>query len=480
MSCSDFLAMFPLLIVGYSAVALMLVTAFRPKHSAAFILTLAGLAAGMVSIVVAFPYAPRTVTAFIRIDAFSLFFTALSIASAFVIALFCRDYLDAHETRTHAFYVLLLFAVTGMAAVASSIHLIAFFLGVEILSVSLYGLIGYTRDHRESQEGAVKYLVMAAASSAFLLFGIALIYADSGTMEIDKLSALAAGGNLSTLSLFGTALILVVFGFKLALAPFHTWSPDVYQGAPSPVTALIATGSKGAVLAFLVRLTLMADPLQSRPIFAALTALSIATMFAGNILALMQTNLKRMLAYSSIAHLGYLLIPVIAGGMLGAASIGFYLAAYFATTIAAFGVIAVLSSSRSHGDAEELQEYRGLAYRHPVLTAVFSLALISLTGIPPTAGFIAKFYIFSAAIHSGLWTLVIIGVINSGISAFYYLRVVAAMYGTPGDEIPAHPNPKPLPAFALGICTSIILIFGIYPEPLIKLAETAMKLTGLR
>ena len=277
----------------------------------------------------------------------------------------------------------------------------------------------------------------------------------------------------------GLALILVGFGFKLAIVPFHMWSPDVYQGSPAPVTALIATGSKGAMFALLLRLVTIGK-LQANPTaFLVIAVLATATMFVGNLLALMQTNLKRLLAYSSIAHIGYLLIPLLSGGPRGASSFAFYLVSYFATTIAAFGVIAALSGSREMGDVENISEYRGLSYTHPVLAGVMSLALLSLTGIPLTAGFIAKFYIFSAAAQAGLWWLLIVGVVNSGISAFYYLRVLVAMYSRPEAPPEALPSPGPASAAAIAVASGVIVFFGIYPSPLIRLAEIATRRLGL-
>lgn len=499
----NYLALLPLLILAYFSTLLMVLVAFWRSHAFAFWATLVGLAAAFLSIFLTRPTGPASPTALLRIDAFSLYFTGLVIAGAFLVTLYSRDYLDAQESaipnphseirnpksNASAFYVLLLLSVLGMAVIASSAHFASFFLGLETLSVSLFGLIGYTRDHKPSLEGALKYLVISAAATAFLLFGIALMYADSGTMDFRALGHLLSTGSLSAMSFFGLAMVLVVFGFKLAIAPFHQWSPDVYQGAPSPVTALIATGSKGAVLALLLRFVTTGGLQANDTVYLTITVLAIATMFVGNLLALLQTNVKRLLAYSSIAHMGYLLIPLLAGGASGPPSIAFYLVTYFATTILAFGVISVLSGSRitNHeslitGDLEEIDDYRGLASRHPILAAVFALSLLSLTGIPPTAGFIAKFYIFSAAAQSGLWTLLIVGVINSGISAFYYLRLLVAMY-TPSDSasgVREIRNPQSAlrnlwaSALSLAIVTAVILIFGVYPSPLIHLAQAAM------
>jgi len=474
MTNADLLAILPIAAIGVLSVALMILIAFGMKSRFVMLFALASLAVSFAGIFLAKSYAPRTVGAFLRIDAFSLYFIGLVTIGAFLVVLLSYRYLEMRASRTSEFYLLVLFAVLGMQTVASSIHLISFFLGVEVLSLSLYGLIGYTLGDKHSLEGAIKYFVLAAASSAFLLFGIALVYAENGTMNLEKLFMLPANGSISIITLFGIALIIVVFGFKLALAPFHTWSPDVYQGSPAPVTALIASGSKGAVLAFFLRMMMTGNLAHNKTVFLTIAIISAATMTVGNLLALFQRNVKRLLAYSSIAHLGYLLIPLLADGLFGASSIAFYLAGYFVTIIAAFGVITILSTPRTEGDMDDSREYKGLALRHPLLAAIFALCLVSLTGIPPTVGFLAKFYIFSAAIHSGLWVLVIIGIINSGISAFYYLRLVVTMYGSPvGDEQSALQKDL-FPYIALGICTLLILFLGVYPTPLIRLVESIL------
>ncbi len=479
MTGTDMLALLPLLITAYGGVALMVVGAFWRSHTGMVTLALVGFAAGLGSVFLALPYAPRPVTPLIQMDSYSLYFAGLLLAAALLITLLSGDYLPQHETRNEAFYALLMLAVLGMVGLAASAHFVAFFLALETLSVSLYGLIGYTRGFRQSVEGAVKYLVLAAASSAFLLLGIAFVYADLGTMDFRRLAPLIAASGMPQLTLMGMGLILVGFGFKLALVPFHMWSPDVYQGAPAPVTALIATGSKGAILALLLRLASLSGFGSNHTAFLLLAVLSITTMLGGNLLALLQTNVKRMLAYSSVAHMGYLILPVLAGKPLGPPSIAFYLVSYFATTIAAFGVIAVLSSTRPLGDLEELEDYRGLSRRHPVLAAIFALSLLSLTGIPLTAGFIAKFLIFAAAIHSGLWVLVLVGVVSSGISAFYYLRVLIALYTHPETEPAPLPTARSASAAALAFSTLVMVFFGIYPAPLIQLATLAVRQLAL-
>lgn len=476
MTSRDFIAILPIVIPAYAGVVLMLVTAFVHSPRLALWLTLVSFAAAFGTVFVALPYAPRMVTPLVRIDTYSLFFAGVILAAAFLVTLLCGDYLRAHEKRGEAFYVLMAFAVTGMLVVAASAHFAAFFLGIETLSVSLYGLIGYTRRNPPSLEAAIKYLIMAAVSSAFLLFGIALIYAELGTMDFARMTAAIAGGGLTAVSYLGLGLVLVGFGFKLAWAPFHMWSPDVYQGAPAPVTALIASGSKGAVFALLLRLTAMSNLHGQVTVFL---ALAVLTMFTGNLLALTQNNVKRLLAYSSIAQMGYLLIPLIAGGANGASSAAFYVVSYIAATIAAFGVISVVSARRETGDAESLADYNGLAARSPWLAGVFAAAILSLMGMPLTAGFFAKFYIFTAAARAGLWWLLVVGVVNTGMSAFYYLRVVFALYSRPESESAVSPNGVSFgAALSLAVCAAVIVLIGVCPTPLLRLAEAAAGAMG--
>ncbi len=474
MSGKDVIAMLPIMVPAYGGALLMLVVAFVQSAKLAHWFTIFSFAAAFVSLFVAGACAPRTVASQLAVDSYSLIFSGIILAAAFAVTLLSGDYLRAHEKNGQAFYVLLAFAVTGMLVVASSAHFLSFFLGLETLSVSLYGLIGYTRGQSKSLEAAMKYLIMAAVSSAVLLFGIALIYTDAGTMDFARLIAAMPG--LGAVSLFGLGLVMVGFGFKLAWAPFHTWSPDVYQGAPAPVTALIATGSKGAVFALVLRLMVAAGLPDHRVVFTALAVLAVATMTVGNLLALTQRNVKRLLAYSSVAQMGYLFIPLLSAGAEGVSSAIFYLVSYMAAAVAAFGVIAAVSAHRSTGDVEDIADYAGLASRRPVLAGVLAISMLSLIGMPLTSGFFAKFYIFSAAAQAGLWWLLIVGVVNTGLSAFYYLRVVFALYTTP-TVVGAEDAPVPLvgPAIALGLSAAVMIFAGIYPSPLVRLAEVAAR-----
>lgn len=483
MTSIDFIALLPLLITAYTGTVLTVIIAFWRSHNAAYTITLAGFAAAFGSIFAALLYAPRNVTPLIRIDTFSLYFDGLILVGSFLVVLFCRDYLRGKEKSCEAFYPLSMFAVLGMMAVVSGRHFITFFLGYEILSASLYGLIGYTRGFKESLEAAIKYLILSAVSSAFLLFGIALLYTEFGTMDFHRLALLIAGSSLSVLSTFGLALVIVGFGFKLAIVPFHMWSPDVYQGAPAPISALIASGSKGAVFALFLRLVATQGLNTHKATFLILAVLAVATMSVGNLLALLQNNIKRLLAYSSIAQIGYLMIPLLAGGTRGASSIAFYLVFYVFAIVLAFGVIAVLSRERETGDMETLEDYHGLISVRPALAYALTLSLLALVGMPVTVGFFGKFYIFSAAAASGLWWLLIIGLVNSGISAYYYLRVVFIIFAQPemnAENIERLPTPGPASSIALVVMSAALITFGIYPALLFRLAETAVKMIDFR
>jgi len=468
MNSLDLTALLPHLIVAYGAVMLLVIGAYWRNHAAIATLALVVFAAAFAAIPFAVPLAPRQITPLLRVDALSLFYTALFLLGGFALAVFAGDYLEDAPNGQERFYALLLFAVLGMLVLASSVHFASFFLGVQTLSVSLYGLIGFTLRRRASLEASLKYVILGGAALSFLLFGIALVYAEFGTMEFGALSV-QIGAGLPSLALFGLALIVVAFSFKLALAPFHTWAPDVYQGAPAPVTALLATGSKAGMFVLLLRFVSLLPLHRGESLFTLFVTLSIATMFVGNLLALLQRNIKRMLACSSIAHMGYLLLPLLAGGAAGAAALSFYFISYFLTTLAAFGVIAALS--REGEELENLDDYRGLASRRPGLAAVLALSMLSLAGLPLTVGFMAKFYLFAAAAQAGLWGLLVIGLLNSGIAVYYYLQVLVALYLRPPRPEMTWRQPRPASAAALAALSLAVIFFGVYPGPLIASAQ---------
>jgi NADH-quinone oxidoreductase subunit N len=470
MTHGDILALLPLIVVGYGAALLLVVGTFWRSSTGMALGALISLAGGFGAIFLPLPSAPRNVTPLLRIDAFALFYIGLFFAAGAALTIIAHDYLG-DRAGSEKFYGLLLLATLGMGTLAASNHFAIFFIALEAVSVSLYGLIGYTFERPASLEASLKYLVLAGVAAAFLLFGMALIYFEFGTMEFGALAAGIAHGRLSALPLMGVALMLVGFGFKLAVAPFHAWAPDVYQGAPAPVTGLIATGSKAAMLALLLRFLYALGLSSQGAVLLALTVLSILTMSVGNLLALLQRNIKRLLAYSSIANMGYLLIPLAAGNIVGASAVGFYLVSYFATTIGAFGVIAALSGPER--EADELEQYRGLGFRRRLPGATLGLMMLSLAGVPPTMGFMAKFYIFAAAAHSGLWLLLIVGLLNAGMAIYYYLRVLVALYATPAEPAAGVLRQARPTAIALGALAAIVIFFGLYPTPLMNLSHRA-------
>ena len=470
MTIMDFTALLPLIVMAATALLLMLVIAFYRSHTIAAFLTIAGIAVSFYTLSAAYGIAPRRVTALLIIDRYSIFYTGLVLAASFSVALLSYGYLRKHNGNHEEFYLLLLMAVLGSAVVISSSHFASFFLGLEILSVSLYTLIAYVKTSDRGTEAGIKYLILAAVSASFLLFGIALIYAQLGTLSFDGIAA----GKADTGNLFyviGMILIIVGVGFKLALVPFHMWTPDVYEGAPAPVTAFIATVSKGALFAFLLRYFSLAGVTSQNALFITFSLVAVASMFFGNLLALMQNNVKRMLAYSSISHLGYLMVAFLADKAYALIAVTLYLVAYFITTLGAFGVVSVLSGSE--GDADNLADYRGMAWKRPLLGAVFTAMLLSLAGIPLTAGFIAKFYIMGAGVGSGLWMLIFVLVATSAIGLFYYLRVVITLYSrSPEGEAAAMAEGTTVAGGAvLAALAALLLWLGIYPSVFIEMIQ---------
>ena len=495
MNSADMLAILPLILIPASSIAVMLSIALYRNHGLAALVTLAGLAVSFASIFIAAPYAPRDVTGLLVIDGYALFFIGLISAGTFVVAMLAYGYLDKLKVEREEFYLLLLLAAAGSSVLAASSHFVSFFLGLETLSVSLYALISYPRGSGNEIEAGVKYLILAAISSAFLLFGMALVYARLGTMQFSGIAAMAPGVFASKDAVFlgGLALIAAGTGFKLAVVPFHMWTPDVYEGAPAPVSAFVATVSKGAVFALFLRYFARVDIHQSRSLMLAIVVISIGSMFIGNLLALLQDNVKRILAYSSISHLGYLLVAFLAAGALRVTAVSYYLVSYFITMLGAFGVVSVLTGE--HGEVQELSDYRGLAANRPALAAVFSAMLFSLAGIPLTAGFIGKFYVIAAGAGSALWTLLIALAISSAIGLFYYVRVIITMYSKPEEKLEAVPGTAEGGAYGTGVfraditgvavpiggglalagLTLGLVWFGVYPSTLLSIIQHAIR-----
>jgi NADH-quinone oxidoreductase subunit N len=473
MQLTDLIAISPLLVLSATCVLIMLQIALWRDHTFSAILALVGLAVAISALPAAYQWRSDYVTALITVDAFALFFTGLILATTAATVMLGLGYLKCIEGHCEEFFLLMMIAALGACVMTASRHFASFFLGLETLSISLYALIAYPRLRMESVEAGVKYLVLGTASSAFLLFGMALVYTFGGTLEfagVAELRFAMLAPDRSPILLAGIAMMVIGIGFKLALVPFHMWAADVYQGAPAPVAAFVATVSKSAMVALLVRLFAPIEVLSTPAIFWVLAATAFASMLAGNLLALRQTSVKRILAYSSIAHLGYLMTAFLSGGRSGVSAVMFYMVAYTVTSVGAFGVISMLS--RREADADRLADFRGLFYYRPWTAGVFTAMLLSLAGIPLTAGFIGKFFLVAAGAQSQLWWLVITLILASAVSIFYYLRIVVVMFAPlEQDEMRALGEPAvDLPgSLVLGTMALVLVWIGVWPEPLLFL-----------
>jgi NADH-quinone oxidoreductase subunit N len=476
MNLAELYAFSPFIVLAASSIIVMLGIAFYRNHAATNLVTLLGLSVSFLVLLMVVSWIPRQVTPLIIEDSYAFFYSGLILASTFLTAMLSYGYLEKLPGDPEEYYLLLILAAFGAVILVSSSHFASFFLGLEILSISLYALIAYPRTAARNIEAGIKYLILAALSSAFLLFGMALVYAKTGTMEFARIAS-QAGTATGPVFLAGTALIIAGVGFKLAVVPFHMWTPDVYEGAPAPVTGFIATVSKGAMFALLLRYFIGVDVVSHRSLFLVFAVISVASMFVGNLLALRQNNVKRILAYSSIAHLGYLLVAFLAGGAFRVAAVTYYLVAYFITTLGAFGVITVLSGRER--EADDISDYQGLATERPWIAGVFTAMLFSLAGIPLTAGFFAKYYILLAGVGSALWFLVIILAVNSAIGLYYYLRIIIAMYGHAGEKSrPLAEGVSMTGGFVLFVLAALLVWFGVYPAPLVEFIQKTAALLG--
>ena len=479
MTGADLQALAPHLVLIGGTLVLLLAISFVRRHDLALGLTLVTLVATLLALPASNAVGARAIDGFLAVDAYANFFNALFVVAAIGSALLGYRYWQRRIThaRREEFYVLLLTATLGAMAMAGATHFAAFVLGLEVLSISLYAMIAYPEEGHAPLEAALKYLVLSGVASTTQLFGMALAYAATGSMAFD---AVFSAGSL--LAVAGQAMILVGVAFKLSLVPFHMWTPDVYQGAPAPVTGFVATVSKGAVVALLLRYVVETGALGAAPLVLGVVLIAVASMVVGNLLALLQNNLKRILAYSSIAHIGYLLIAVVLAASVAGTPMALetgmvYLAGYFLMTLATFGVMTALSSEAGGADVERLEAYEGLFWRRPLLAATLAAAALSLAGIPLTVGFIAKFYLFAAGAQGELWTLVWALVIGSAIGVYYYLRIIFTMTKTPAEDVAPSSAAEHTPAWE-GVAVVLalgagIVLFGIYPTPIIDIARTA-------
>lgn len=461
MNTQDLLCLTPLIIIAIAPIIIMVTVTLKRNLKAVYIFSLLAFLMAFISLFLIPRNHSQNIGRLLILDNYALLFLGIIYCSSILVTILSYDYLKKMGGEKEEYFIILFVAVLGSSVLVMSEHFISFFLGLETLSISLYVLIAYLKFRDESIEAGVKFLVVASVTTAFLLLGMGLVYAETGKMNFHEIVVHGSKfRELSPLFLTGFGLILAAIGFKMALVPFHMWTPDIYQGAPVPVTTFIATISKGAVMALGLRLFTDIEGFDNQTLVQVVTAVSILSMFTGNFLALRQNNTKRLLAYSSIAHLGYLLIPFLAGTKNGIEAAVFYIAAYMITSLCAFGVISVMSGSDR--DSDSIQDLEGLFWTNPFMAIVFTLSLLSLAGLPLTAGFMSKFFLVLSGVGSGLWILAFSLVVNSVISLYYYLRMVKSMFTPAETANPVKISPEAgfvLTATALGI-----LIIGILPS----------------
>ncbi|MGI4790452.1 MAG: NADH-quinone oxidoreductase subunit N [Janthinobacterium lividum] len=488
---SDILAVSPLLWVIFTAMIVLMVDLALPRDrkSACVGVSLAGLAVATISCCYLWDKTNSSIlTAFngtVVADDFALAFQVILIIVAALSILLSEKYIQQKGINHGEYYALLLFSTSGAMLMATSRELITIFIGLEVLSIALYILSGFARTEARSEESAMKYFLLGSFSSAFFLYGIALVYGGTGTTRLDTLTTVPIEALRSSYAVAGFALLLIGLGFKAAIVPFHSWTPDVYEGAPTSVTAFMSAGAKCGAFAALVRVAIVLLPLSSifHDVF---WVLAILTMVVGNFVAIVQTNIKRMLAYSSIAHAGYILVGLLAGSSAAAAAdptirteayagILFYILAYTFMNLGAFGILILLA--RRGDELNNIEDLQGLAQSQPWAAALMALFMFSLAGVPPAAGFFGKFYVFIAAVHAHQYSLAVIGLVASVVGAAYYLRIVYTMYFQPATrEYPTNVwSFSPGANVALILSAIATLAFGVFPSGLYKTAVTGSK-----
>jgi NADH-quinone oxidoreductase subunit N len=481
-SQADYLwALLPEIVLSLMAMLVLMVDVFqkgsRSEPSRPIIpwLSLAGLAAAALANGWLLNLSETVPTGVVAVDTFRVFSNFIFLLAASLAILISMGYLDRHDMNRGEFHVLVMFATVGMMLLASARDLILLFLALELMSVAIYVLVGFNRRDPRSAEASLKYFLLGAFASGFLLYGIALVFGSAGTTNLGLIAPLLAGGlSENPMFLVGAALLLVGLAFKVAAVPFHVWTPDAYDGAPTPVTALMATGVKAAAFAAFIRVFAVAFAGAYEHWSGILWWLAVLTMFGANLVALTQGSVKRMLAYSSIAHAGYLLVALLAANSYGAAAYLFYLVVYTLMTAGAFGV--VIANARGARERVSLQDYAGLGWQQPLLGAMFAVFLLSLAGFPLTGGFIGKLFILRASLEAGNAGLAIALVLASVISYFYYLRVIVVMYMRPAAEEDAHPvvlasGPT---RFAIAAAAVLVLALFFYPAPVLDAAERSV------
>ncbi|OAT35792.1 NADH-ubiquinone oxidoreductase subunit N [Proteus myxofaciens ATCC 19692] len=458
----------------------MLSIAWRRDHFTIATLTAIGFIIALGSLYYVNEVGVMDVTTLYHVDGYSSFFTALTIIAGLGTITFAYPWLEGYQDNKEEFYMLVSIAVMGGILLSSANHFASMFIGIELLTLPLFGLIGYAFQQRPSLEAGIKYMLLSAAASSFLLFGMALLYAAEGSLSFAAIGQSLSDSHIQKpLVLAGLGMMLVGIGFKLSLFPFQLWTPDVYQGAPAPTGAFLATASKIGIFAVVMRLFFEAPVADSETLRLILGFMAIASILFGNIMAIMQKNVKRLLGYSSVSHLGYLLVALIvlqSNPTLAQSTAEIYLAGYLFASLGAFGAIAVASSPYNKGELESIEDYRGLFWRRPVSALVMSLMMLSLAGVPITLGFIGKLYVVIAGIDAQLWWLTGTVVLGSAIGLFYYLRAAAVVFlrKADNDNTPAiSTTSQNMASFVALICAIIVIALGVWPQPLLELTNFA-------
>jgi len=475
MNLVDLQAVIPIFIVVATALITLAVEAFRGQDERLplGILGLIGLAGAGAASVMLWGH-NRVSLGVVRADNFALFINGILIVVGVLTILFSGDVIEREELPAGEYYALVLFSISGMMLMASATDLLVVFVALEILSLGVYVLTAIRRSSLAGAEGGFKYFLLGAFSSAFFLYGVALTYVLSGSTRLDQIAQVIAGHSAAPTPfvLIAVGLVMVGFAFKVSAVPFHMWTPDAYQGAPTIVTGFMSTAVKAAAFAAFVRVFLTAFAPLSTQWVPLLGASAIATMIVGTVVGVAQTSVKRMLAYSSIAHAGYLLVGLIAGSDMGQASVLFYLLSYAVTNLGAFGILALLANKANEHD--EVRDFAGLWQSKPVLATLLTVFLLSLGGFPPTAGFIGKWYIFAAAVQQGHYTLAIVGVLTSVISVYYYLRIIVMMYMSESAHTEPVAKLSPMATAALAMAVAAVFYLGVYPSGAIELARQSV------
>lgn len=475
---NEFYAALPLLLISAAAIGSMLIDALlKDSRKASFLFAILSL--GVIALAAVWTF-PKNGTAFnnmISTGGYASFFDILFALGGVMTMLSAHPYLQRNNFEFNEFYSMMLFAVSGMMLIAHANNMLTVFIGIEVMSVSFYVLAGYLRNSILSVESALKYFLLGAFATGFLLYGMALLYGSTGSLDFAEIAEVARNGaHFPMLMLIGIGLLIIGLSFKVAAFPFHVWVPDVYQGAPTVVTAFMSTAGKAAAFSAFIPLMVALMPASAAKIQLLLAVIAAASMLVGNISAVVQTNIKRMLAYSSVAHAGYIMMGLVANSPRGMSGIMYYLAAYLFMQIGAFVVVSVLESKA--GKNLDLDDYVGLGKSHPVLAALMSIFMFSLAGIPPFAGFFGKYYLFTAAIESGFTWLTIVGVISSVISVYFYIGLIVAMYFRDSEEKVTYEAPTGLAGITLIVATVGVFAIGLLPV-LIANVTDSLRLVGL-